>query len=72
MAQVASEMKEGDMLIVCITGGGSAMLTLPSPIDESVSPLDPTAKRIPLQAIVETSKLLSLDGASIQEVCSHS
>ncbi len=72
MAQVASEMKEGDMLIVCITGGGSAMLTLPSPIDESVSPLDPTAKRIPLQAIVETSKLLSLDGASIQEVSSNS
>lgn len=68
MAQIASEMKEGDLLLVCITGGGSAMLALPSPLDINQNSLSDKAERMPLNAIIETSNLLSLDGASIQEV----
>ncbi|VDD80442.1 unnamed protein product [Mesocestoides corti] len=68
MAQIASKMNADDMLIVCITGGGSALLTLPYPINASASLLDASANRLPLKAITETSKLLSLEGASIQEL----
>ncbi|VDN15115.1 unnamed protein product, partial [Dibothriocephalus latus] len=68
MAKLASEMTTGDLLLVCITGGGSAMLTLPSSIRRDLDPADDTAKRIPLQSIVQTSRLFSLAGASIQEI----
>ncbi|EUB64558.1 Glycerate kinase [Echinococcus granulosus] len=68
MAKIAAEMEAGDLLLVCISGGGSALLTLPSPIDPTVSPCNFSAKRLSLDAIVRTSKLLSLEGAAIQEL----
>lgn len=69
MAKIATKMKAGDLLLVCISGGGSALLTLPSPVDPTVSPFDFSTKRLNLEAIIKTSKLLSLEGATIQEVC---
>ncbi|VDM32512.1 unnamed protein product [Hydatigera taeniaeformis] len=68
MAEIATKMKAGDLLLVCISGGGSALLTLPSPIDCTASPLDGSTKRLSLKAVVETSRLLSLKGATIQEL----
>ncbi|VDK32045.1 unnamed protein product [Taenia asiatica] len=68
MAKIAAKMEAGDLLLVCISGGGSALLTLPSPVDPTVSPSDFSTKRLNLGAIVKTSKLLSLEGATIQEL----
>lgn len=68
MAKIASSMKAGDLLLVCITGGGSALLTLPVPLEKDKSPVDESTKRLSLEAIIKTTKVLSLDGASIQEV----
>ncbi|KAL7061840.1 hypothetical protein AAHC03_0835 [Spirometra sp. Aus1] len=68
MAKLSSEMMTGDLLLVCITGGGSAMLTLPNFVQRNSNPLDGTAGRIPLQSLIQTAKLLSLCGASIQEI----
>ncbi|VDL96284.1 unnamed protein product, partial [Schistocephalus solidus] len=68
MAKLSSEMKAGDLLLVCITGGGSAMLTLPSCTQRDTDPVDDTVERIPLQSIVKMTRLLSLCGASIQEI----
>lgn len=68
MAKIASRMKAGDLLLVCITGGGSALLTLPAPLDPAMSPTGKTVDRLRLDAIKETTKMLSLNGASIQEV----
>ncbi|VUZ55258.1 unnamed protein product [Hymenolepis diminuta] len=68
MAKIASYMKAGDLLLVCITGGGSALLTLPEPLEKGKSPVDESTKRLSLEAIIKTTKVLSLDGASIQEI----
>ncbi|KAM7540400.1 hypothetical protein Aperf_G00000040648 [Anoplocephala perfoliata] len=68
MAEIASKMRTGDLLLVCITGGGSALLTLPAPLDPAVSPTDEAVDRLRLDDIKETTKLLSLNGATIQEI----
>ncbi|VDN97021.1 unnamed protein product [Rodentolepis nana] len=68
MAKMASNMKAGDLLLVCITGGGSSLLALPAPLEKGKSALDESVNRLSLEAIVKTTKILSLDGACIQEV----
>nr|CDS29067.1 glycerate kinase [Hymenolepis microstoma] len=68
MAKIASSMKTGDLLLVCITGGGSALLTLPAPLEKGKLALDESVNRLSLEAIIKTTKMLSLDGASIQDL----
>ncbi len=53
--QLAESAKEGDLMIVLISGGGSALLTLPSP-------------GIALDDIKATNELLLRSGATIQEI----
>ncbi|MCD6495206.1 glycerate kinase [Candidatus Bipolaricaulota bacterium] len=55
IAEFADRAKQDDLVIVLLSGGGSALLTLPAP-------------GITLDDLVATNKLLLLSGATIQEI----
>lgn len=55
IASLLEKTGENDLVIVLISGGGSALLTLPSP-------------PITLSDLIETNQLLLLSGARIQEI----
>ncbi|TPP62405.1 Glycerate kinase [Fasciola gigantica] len=59
MAEIAESLDADDMLIVCLTGGGSALLTLP---------MEFQSKQMALDAILEITRLLSQSGAEICEL----
>lgn len=59
MAEIAESLSTDDLLIVCLTGGGSALLTLP---------VEFQSKQICLDALLQTTKLLSQSGADICEL----
>ncbi|KAF6768288.1 hypothetical protein AHF37_05800 [Paragonimus kellicotti] len=59
MSQTAASLGVNDLLLVCLTGGGSALLTLPKRFHEG---------RLPLTDVLTTIKLVSSAGADISEL----
>ncbi|KAF5399316.1 Glycerate kinase [Paragonimus heterotremus] len=59
MSQTAASLGVNDLLLVCLTGGGSALLTLPKRFQEG---------RLPLSDVLTTIKLVSSAGADISEL----
>lgn len=63
---ISKELQENDLLLVCLTGGGSALLTLPK--STSLSCDNSFESRLSLDDLISTIKLVSQAGASICEL----